>query len=527
MTTSPSDQRLTGPGGATRRKASVAGLGGTLAFAFAAQLLTAAMGVLVVPAFLRLMGAEGYGLAAFYAVLQAWMLLFDLGLAPTLARQLSRFRAGALPAGDARNLFRAAETFFVISGLAAAAAFFASSPWIAVHWLRPSHLAAADVDMSLRLMAALLVFRWLTGLYQAALVGLERQTVMNAVALAGAALRYGGSVAALAFISRSPVVFFAVQLAAAVTEAVVCRVLLALSMPRATGAATPGWTLLRNEFHFAAGMIVGSAMATMINQADKLALSHALPLRQFGVFGLVVSISMGIAMVAPPFVQVFQPRLTTLLAQDRRGEFIHVYRLSAALILAVTVGLAGAIAAQPVLVIYAWTGQRALAAELAPTLTLYAAGSGVAAFLFTPFLLQYAQGRVRLHVIGNVAFGAVWIPAAVWAAFAWGTVGTGAVWLTGNLAYLLLWTPVIHARLLEPEERRGILTGVWVRALTVGALLAATRLIPVEGLGRAAALATLAAISLMAAALTAMASPELREFAAHALAKRPAPEGAA
>jgi O-antigen/teichoic acid export membrane protein len=340
------------------------------------------------------------------------------------------------------------------------------------------------------------------------------------VALAGAALRYGGSVAALVFISRSPVVFFAVQLAAAMAEAIVCRALLALSMPRAAGAATPGWALLRNEFRFAAGMIVGSAMATMINQADKLALSHALPLRQFGVFGLVVSISMGIAMVVPPFVQVFQPRLTTLLAQGRRGEFIHVYRLSAALIQAVAVGLAGAVAAQPALVIYAWTGQRALAVELAPTLTLYAAGSGVAAFLFVPFLLQYAQGRVRLHVIGNVAFGAVWIPAAVYAAFAWGTIGTGAVWLGGNLAYLLLWVPVIHASLLTPEERRGILTGVWTRALGIGVMLAATRLIPMQGLGRPAALAVLAAASLVAATLCALASSELRSFVAGLLTGR-------
>ncbi len=506
--------------GARRRPGAtaVSGLGPTLAFGFGAHFLIALINVIAVPVFLRLLGAQAYGLVAFYLVLQSWMLLFDLGVSPALARQLSRYRAGALGSQEADGLLAAAEMVFVVGGLAAGGTFILGSPWIARHWLGASTLPPGELDPCLRLIGALLIVRWLTGLYQSALVGLERQVRVNAVALAGAAARYGGALVVLIFMSRSPVAFFAVLGAVTLAEAVVCRLLLFAAMPGGFGHWRAGWRPLRNEFRFALGLTLAGAVSTLINQADKLTLSHVMPLGEFGLFGLVVSVVGGIAMVVPPFVQAFQPRLTTLLAQGRREEFIHVYRLAAALILALAAGLAGTIAAHPEWVIYAWTGRAELATHLAPVLSLYAAGAGIASFLFVPFLLQYAQGQVRLHVIGNLAFGAVWIPAAVWAAVVHGALGAGVVWLCGNLLYLLLWVPIVHARLLSSEERRGLDVGVWVRGALLAAVLAASRWLPLGDLSRPGAFAALAGVSLAVMVMGLASSRELRDYARATLA---------
>lgn len=503
---------------------AVSGLGSTLAFGFAAHFLIALINVVVVPLFLRLLGAQAYGLVTFYLVLQSWMMLFDLGVSPALARQLSRHRAGALGSADAASLLAAAEVVFLFGGLAAGGAFILGSPWIAGHWLGASSLPPHELDLSLRLIGALLVVRWLTGLYQSALVGLERQIRVNAVALAAAIARYGGALAALVWFSASPVLFFAVQAAVTLVEAGLCRAMLRAAMPRAHGRWRDGWPPLRREFRFALGLTAASVASTLIAQADKLTLSHVLPLGEFGLFGLVVSIVGGITMVVPPFVQAFQPRLTTLLAQGRRDEFVHVYRLSAALILALAAGFAGTIAAHPDWVIFAWTGRATLAAHLAPTLTAYAAGAAIASFLFVPFLLQYAQGQVRLHVIGALGFAVVWIPAEVWAALTHGALGAGEVWLAGNLLYLLLWVPVIHARLLSPAERRRLDLGVWLRGGVLALALAASRLLPLGTLSRPEAFVALAATSLAVIVLGLALSSEMRAYAqgaaAHILRRR-------
>ncbi|HEY7899937.1 MAG TPA: oligosaccharide flippase family protein [Caulobacteraceae bacterium] len=497
------------------RAAPISGLGATLAFGFGAHFFIALVNILATPILLKLMGVEAYGLVAFFLVLQGWMLLFDLGISPALARQLSRYRAGAIDAAAARGLMAAAETVFIGGGVAAGLVLALASPWIAVHWLHSATLSRHELDLSLRLIAVLLVFRWLTGLYQSALVGLERQNLVNALAAASVALRYGAAVAALALVARTPAIFFAVQAAFTVAEAVISRLLLGGAMPKAS--ARPDWRGLKAEFRFAAGLTLASAAATLIGQADRLALSHALPLTEFGLFGLVVQISAGITLVVPPFAQAFQPRLTSLLARHEQADFAHVYRLASGLILALSVGLAGTIAAQPEWVVWAWTGRLDAARHLAPALSLYAAGGAIAAYLFVPFLLQYAQGKVRLHVIGNVAFAVVWVPAAVIAAFRWGPVGAGAVWLIGNLLYLLLWTPRIHKALLSKAERRGLDLGVWLRGAALAALLAATRYLPLGVASRPAAFAALAVISLAVTALAAASSREIWTFAAHLL----------
>ncbi|MGH7022176.1 MAG: lipopolysaccharide biosynthesis protein [Caulobacteraceae bacterium] len=504
---------------ASTRAASTSGLGPTLAFGFGAHFLIALVNVLATPLLLRFMGVEAYGLVAFFLVLHGWMLVFDLGVSPALARQLSRFRGGALSAQDARGLLAAAETMFVAGGVVAGGVLALASPWIAGHWLHSATLTRHQLDASLRLIAVMLVFRWLTGLYQAALIGLERQNLVNALAAGFVVVRYGAALAALAFVARTPVAFFAVQALFTVIEAVASRLLLGGALPKLSRGAPPGWGRLRAEARFALGLTLASAAATMTSQADRLALSHALPLEQFGLFGLVVQVCAGITLVVPPFAQAFQPRLTTLLAQRRREDFVHVYRLAAALILALAVGLAGTIAARPVWVIWAWTGRADAAARLAPILALYAAGGAIAAYLYVPFLLQYAQGRVRLHVIGATSFAVVWVPLAVWAAFAYGAIGTGVVWLAGNLAYLLGWVPVIHRAMLSPEERRGLDLGVWVRGGFLAALLAASRLIQFGPLSRPQAFAGLAGLSIAITLIGAAMSGEVRAYAGHALAR--------
>jgi O-antigen/teichoic acid export membrane protein len=488
------------------------GLAPTLLFSFASHIAVAAVGMLAIPTYLRLMGEEAYGLVGFYLVLQTWMLLMDLGMSPTVARQLSRFRAGALKAEDAVSLLRTAEAVFVIGGLVAIAVCLVSTGWLAHHWLGRSRLPTAEVDLALRMAGFLLVFRWLANLYQVALVGLERQIAVNIVAVGAAVVRNAGAVGALALVSNSPSVFFGVWAGVTGLEAAATRLLLWRAMPKLRGQWRPGWRLLSKEFGLAAGLTLSGTIATMIAQADKMTLSHSIALGEFGLFSLVISLCSGIGLVVPPMVQSFQPRFTTLLAQGRRAEFVAVYRLSIALVIVVSAGLAGTIAAQPEMVLYAWTGNHQIAHHLAPTLTLYALGSGIASFLFLPYILQFSQGFIRLHVVGHVVFGAIWIPSAVWASYEFGTIGAAVVWCLGNVLFLLLWVPVIHRRLLTPEERSGLGLDTGIRVGLLGALLAATMVIDVGGFSQIESFCLLAAISSTIMALATLTSRELRVY---------------
>ena len=85
---------------------------------YASQLYTSALAIVLVPLYVHYMGVEAYGLVGFYAMLQGWFLVLDMGVSATLSRQAARFNAGAVDALSLRRLVRAFEGIFRSSACA-------------------------------------------------------------------------------------------------------------------------------------------------------------------------------------------------------------------------------------------------------------------------------------------------------------------------------------------------------------------------------------------------------------------------
>jgi O-antigen/teichoic acid export membrane protein len=67
------------------------------------------MGVAFVPLYIKYLGMEAYGLIGIFAILQAWLVLLDMGMKPALGREMARFTAGAHNAQSIRDLLRSIE----------------------------------------------------------------------------------------------------------------------------------------------------------------------------------------------------------------------------------------------------------------------------------------------------------------------------------------------------------------------------------------------------------------------------------
>lgn len=80
---------------------------------YVSQIYVTLIGIVMVPMYVRYMGAEAYGLVGFFAMLQAWFQLLDMGLTPTMARETARFNGGATDAQSLRRLLRAMEGIFI------------------------------------------------------------------------------------------------------------------------------------------------------------------------------------------------------------------------------------------------------------------------------------------------------------------------------------------------------------------------------------------------------------------------------
>ena len=87
------------------------------------------------PMYLHYMGIEAYGLVGFYAAIQIWFGLLDMGLSLTLVRETARFRAKALNVLTYRRLVFALELIFVGVGAFGGLFLYSYSSRLALSWI--------------------------------------------------------------------------------------------------------------------------------------------------------------------------------------------------------------------------------------------------------------------------------------------------------------------------------------------------------------------------------------------------------
>lgn len=429
---------------------------------YASQLYVTAAGILMVPVYIRYMGAEAYGLVGFFAMLQAWFNLLDMGLTPTMARESARYHGGASTAMEYRRLARALEGVFAVVAVLGGGALFALSGAVAARWLNASQLPVDEVTSSLQLMALVVALRWMCGLYRGVITGAEKLVMLSGLNSLVATLRFVAVVPVLIFISASPRAFFSFQLAVAIFELLV----LAWAAYRLLPATPQGhriqweWAPLKPVLKFSLSIAFTSSVWVMVTQTDKLVLSKMLTLANYGYFTMGVMVASGISAISTPISSAVIPRLARLNAAGLHAEFIDLYRKSTRLIAMISMPASLVLCLFSNKVLFAWTGDPVLSSNVAPVVSLYAAGYAALVMAAFPSYAQYAKGDLRLHIKGNIIFLVAIVPLMLWMSSERGSVGAGVAWLTVNLSYLIFWTPVVHRKFFPSMHVEWILVDV-------------------------------------------------------------------
>lgn len=413
---------------------------------YASQLYVTVAGIVMVPLYIRYMGAEAYGLVGFFAMLQAWFNLLDMGLTPTMARESARYHGGASTAMEYRRLARALEGVFAVVAVLGGSALFALSGAVAARWLNANQLPLDEVTSSLQLMALVVALRWMCGLYRGVITGAEKLVMLSGLNSLVATLRFVAVVPVLIFVSASPRAFFSFQLAVALFELLALAWFAYRLLPAIPQAQRIQWEWapLKPVLKFSLSIAFTSSVWVMVTQTDKLVLSKILPLADYGYFTVAVLVASGIMLVSSPVSSALMPRMARLQAEGQVDGLIAVYRQATQLIAVIALPAALMLVFFPAQVLWAWTGDAQLVAKVAPVLRLYAAGYAFLAVGAFPYYLQYAKGDLRLHIYGNALFVLMLIPSIVWAASHYGMIGAGWAWLIVNFLYFFQWVPLVH-----------------------------------------------------------------------------------
>lgn len=473
---------------------------------------TALVGLVCTPFYIRFMGIEAYGLVGFCLILQSVFQIMDLGLSPTMNREMARYSVQPDKADEARDLVRTAETASWGIGISIGILLLALAPAIASHWFKAGALPIAEIRRSVGIMGLVVALQLPLGCYQGGLMGLQKQVVLNGVRVASATAAGAGAILILWKISPTPTAFFSWQIAVTVFQVALTMVLLRRNLPKGHRPARSDARLVRNVWRFAAGMSGITVTALILTQMDKVILSNMLNLKMFGYYTLAGVVSGGLYMFITPVFSAVFPRLSALVAAGDERETRLLYHRGSQAMAVLVLPIAAILSVFSFELVSLWTGSPEMARRAAPLVSLLATGTALNGLMNLPYALQLAHGVTRIGIAINSALIVLLVPATVLLARLYGAVGGAAVWLILNGIYMAVGIPITHRRLLAGETRRWMLEDVGPPLLGAVAVAFVGRLLIAGTMHRLAATASLAAVLLCAMAVAAFLAPETRSW---------------
>lgn len=422
-------------------------LGRNLLAGLANSIWSALVGLAVVPFYLKYLGIEAYGLIGFFVTTQALFSLLDMGLAPTINREVARHSATGNLKEAGKLLHTLAVVYWGMAGVIALL-IVALAPLIAEYWLQSKQLSPQTISHAVMLMGLVVACRWPIGLYQGALIGAQRLTVSSGINMVMATIGSLGAVVVLAFVSPTIEAFFIWQACVGLAYAIIMR----WGAWRVIGRLRDirfDVNKLKSIWRFSAGMSGVAVSAIILMQLDKVLLSKILSLEDFGRYALAGVVASGLYVLLTPAFNVIYPRLSALVATGDTEKLIDLYRSGTRLLSAVLFPIATVTAVFAEEILNLWTGNPSLASSTAPVVSLFLIGTALNGAMHFPYALQLAYGMTRLPLTINAILVVVMIPTTIFLALQYGAVGGAAAWAVLNGIYLLIGTRLTHRALLK------------------------------------------------------------------------------
>ena len=412
------------------------------------QFYSIIIGIFMVPFYIKYLGTEAYGLIGFFTLMYSWMLLLDMGMSPTLSREVTKTIAS--DNNDTKEKFikllHSFESVFVLISTLLVLTVVLNSELISDSWLRVENLNISKVSYCISLMGFIIGIRFMISLYNSGISGTEQHVWQNIAIVIIQTLKFIGVLFIFEFISTDISHFFEYQLAIVIIELIVFSRKFYLIMNIKKFKLYFSYHVIKPIVPFAIGIAYAGGIWIFLTQFDKLLLSSILPLKEFGYFTIVAIVSNAIIHFSHPISKAMLPRLTYLHHHGKKEELTTIYKKSTQFITIFIFSIVGVVGTFSWELLYSWTGNEEMSTWGSEVLFWYMLGNGVLAISSFQFYLQYAHGKLDMHVKYNTVLSVLALPSIYFSAYEYGAIGVAIVWFILRLLSFLVWVPLVHRK---------------------------------------------------------------------------------
>ena len=410
------------------------------------------MSLAFVPLYIKYLGIEAYGLIGIFVMLQAWLGLLDMGMKPTLAREMARFTGGGHDTQSIWNLLRSIEIIAFGIAVLIGLVVWTASDWLSTDWVQAGEIPVDAIAHAFTLMGLVVALRFIENVYTNSIVGLQRQVLQNTVISIMETFRGFGAVAVLIWVEPTIDAFFIWQGLVSLITTVIFMMVIYHILPKPARVAQFSLSALHDIWRFAAGIFGITLLSLLLMQVDKILLSRLLSLEYFGYYTLASVVASGLYVMVNPIGAAFYPRFTELLERKNDQALINTYHVGAQLV-TVLMGSAAVILivfAERILLL--WTADPVLTEQVSPVMRVLALGTFLNGLMWMPYQMQLAHGWTSLSIRINIVAVIILIPAILWLVPKYGIMGAAWAWVSLNTFYILIGANFMYRKILICEK---------------------------------------------------------------------------
>lgn len=413
---------------------------------------TALMGFAFVPFYVKLLGIEAYGLIGLFAVLQSWLSLLDIGMTPTLGREMARFSGGERTIESIRDLLRSIEMIAILFAMLIATGVGFGAKWIALNWLRSNSISVETVSNAFVIMGFVTAIRFVENIYRSALIGMQKQVIYNLINGIMATLRGLGAVILLKWTSPTISIFFYWQGVLSILTLIILILVTYKFLPEGKRSGRFSYVEMKGVSKFASGILGITLLKIMLTQIDKVVLSKFLTLVEFGYYTLATTISSSLLLFVSPVVQAIYPKLCELNARGDIHSFAKKFHQASQLVSVIAGSLCITMIFFSNIFLELWTQDISLANKVSPLLIILSTGSLLNGLMWIPYQAQLAYKWTRLTFLINLTSVIVLIPTIILIVPIYGALGAAWIWVILNCGYLFISGALMFKNILITEK---------------------------------------------------------------------------
>lgn len=424
--------------------------------------------ILFLPVYLRILGVENFGVIALFMAVASLVVFLDMGLSPTLSRELN---------DQGRSKSEKHDVLFsyeiIYAGLTGTVILFAA---LVPQEVFRALVSVADFNRpeirdSLRWIVISAAAQLWLNFYIAALFGVERQITGNAITISASVVRSALVILPL-WLFRTPLAFLIWHLSFTIFYIFIARFFLYRVMaPDDVRVPTFNLRLVLRNWSFTASIFLISIAAAFNTQIDKLFIGRLIGVEALAPYSLTVTLAQLLVLGISPLSLLILPRMIRFISGGNSSTATEIFQVAHRVVSVLICSCAGVMISFGPFLVEIWTGRRVMAEQVSPYLPMLVLGYCLLALQVMPHNLAIAHKNMRgsLFIAASIfiTIPAYWILIRLF-----GPKGAALTWLSLQaIVFPLYFYWVVRAHTLEKKIVRMLFSTVFIPfglSITVG-----------------------------------------------------------